>query len=204
MTATILPEIVQLPFGLGNLVSGSVVSYPRPVGPAPTEDIEMFARKGVFSSIGRAGAVATVAAMALTAVEPSMAFAGSATRQGRDGCRPAPATRPISAPAAGIIAVAAVPPRQRPSPASSAPALRSPPPRTAATIMTAMATTAAAPAITAAARLITAARLLRRRLLSLGRAATIAGTPTPAGKLRPLLIATVQDESTGRPGRWIF
>jgi hypothetical protein len=39
----------------------------------------MFARKGVFSSIGRAGAVATVVAMALTAVQPSMAFAGSAT-----------------------------------------------------------------------------------------------------------------------------
>ncbi|MDI1266185.1 MAG: hypothetical protein PS018_23320 [bacterium] len=38
----------------------------------------MFSRKGVFSSIGRAGAVAAVAAMALTAVEPSMAFAGSA------------------------------------------------------------------------------------------------------------------------------
>ncbi len=39
----------------------------------------MFARKGMFSSIGRAGAVATVVAVALTAVEPSMAFAGSAT-----------------------------------------------------------------------------------------------------------------------------
>jgi hypothetical protein len=39
----------------------------------------MFARKGLFSSIGRAGAVATIAALALTAVEPSMAFAGSAT-----------------------------------------------------------------------------------------------------------------------------
>ncbi|MEO8316806.1 MAG: hypothetical protein ABJA75_18340 [Bradyrhizobium sp.] len=38
----------------------------------------MFARKGVFSLIGRAGAVATVAAMALTAFEPSTAFAGSA------------------------------------------------------------------------------------------------------------------------------
>jgi hypothetical protein len=39
----------------------------------------MFARKGVFSSIGRAGAVATVVAVALTAIPPSMAFAGSAT-----------------------------------------------------------------------------------------------------------------------------
>ena len=39
----------------------------------------MFARKGLFSSIGRASAVATVVAVALTAVQPSMAFAGSAT-----------------------------------------------------------------------------------------------------------------------------
>lgn len=39
----------------------------------------MFARKGVFSSIGRTGAVATMVAVALTAVEPSMAFAGSTT-----------------------------------------------------------------------------------------------------------------------------
>jgi len=38
----------------------------------------MFARKGVFSLMGRAGAVATVMAVALTAVEPSMALAGSA------------------------------------------------------------------------------------------------------------------------------
>ncbi len=37
----------------------------------------MFARKGVFSSIGRAGAVATIVAMALTAAPPSVAFAGS-------------------------------------------------------------------------------------------------------------------------------
>lgn len=47
-------------------------------GQAATEDIEMFARKGVFSSIGRTAAVATVAAMALTAFEPSLARAGSA------------------------------------------------------------------------------------------------------------------------------
>ncbi len=39
----------------------------------------MFARKRLFSSIGRAGAVATIAAVALTAVQPTMAFAGSAT-----------------------------------------------------------------------------------------------------------------------------
>src|SRR6266436_3711118 len=42
------------------------------------EDIEMFARKALFSSLGRAAMVATVAAVALTAVEPSLARAGSA------------------------------------------------------------------------------------------------------------------------------
>src|SRR5580704_3245510 len=39
---------------------------------------EMFARKALFSSIGRAAAMAAVAAMALTAVAPLPAFAGSA------------------------------------------------------------------------------------------------------------------------------
>jgi hypothetical protein len=39
----------------------------------------MFARKGVFSSIGRAATLATVAAVALTAVEP-MAYAGPASK----------------------------------------------------------------------------------------------------------------------------
>ena len=38
----------------------------------------MFVRKGGFSATGRAAALATVAALALTAVEPSMAFAGGA------------------------------------------------------------------------------------------------------------------------------
>jgi hypothetical protein len=38
----------------------------------------MFVRKAVFSSIGRATVMATVAAMALTVVEPSLARAGSA------------------------------------------------------------------------------------------------------------------------------
>ncbi|HEV7634185.1 MAG TPA: hypothetical protein VGO54_01985 [Bradyrhizobium sp.] len=37
----------------------------------------MFGRKGVFSSIGRMAALATVAAVALTAFEPSVARAGS-------------------------------------------------------------------------------------------------------------------------------
>jgi hypothetical protein len=38
----------------------------------------MFARKGLFSSIGRTAVMATVAAVALTEVEPSLALAGSA------------------------------------------------------------------------------------------------------------------------------
>jgi hypothetical protein len=38
----------------------------------------MFTRKTVLSSVGRATAMATVAALALTAIEPSLAFAGSA------------------------------------------------------------------------------------------------------------------------------
>jgi hypothetical protein len=42
------------------------------------EDIEMFAPNALFSSLGRAAMVATVAAVALTAVEPSLARAGSA------------------------------------------------------------------------------------------------------------------------------
>ena len=38
----------------------------------------MFTRKGVFSAHGRAAVMATVAAVALTAVEPSLALAGPA------------------------------------------------------------------------------------------------------------------------------
>jgi hypothetical protein len=38
----------------------------------------MFARKGLFSSIGRVTAIASVAALALTVMEPSLARAGSA------------------------------------------------------------------------------------------------------------------------------
>jgi hypothetical protein len=43
------------------------------------EDIEMLARKDLFSSIGRTAVMATIAAVALTAVEPSLALAGTAT-----------------------------------------------------------------------------------------------------------------------------
>jgi hypothetical protein len=38
----------------------------------------MFSQKGLFSSIGRTAVLATVAAVALTAVEPSLALASSA------------------------------------------------------------------------------------------------------------------------------
>jgi len=44
----------------------------------------MFARKAVLSSFGRAAAMATVAAITLTVVEPSLARAGSATSGATD------------------------------------------------------------------------------------------------------------------------
>jgi hypothetical protein len=78
MTATISPETVQLPFGLGNLSFAQWLAIQGLSGHATTEDSLMFARKGMFSSIGRVSAVATVVAVALTAVAPSMAYAGSA------------------------------------------------------------------------------------------------------------------------------
>jgi hypothetical protein len=80
IVATIWPEIVQLVLGFGNLMFPSWLVMQGLSGQATTEGIEMFARKGVFSLMGRAGAVATVMAVALTAVEPSMAFAGSAPK----------------------------------------------------------------------------------------------------------------------------
>jgi hypothetical protein len=82
MTATISPEIVQPAFGLGNLTSAQWLAIQGLSGHAITEDVVMVTRKAVFSSIGRACAVATVVAVALTAVEPSMAFAGSAKSNG--------------------------------------------------------------------------------------------------------------------------
>src|SRR5664279_4760975 len=44
----------------------------------PPGGIVMFVRKGLFSSFGRAAVVATVAAVAMTAIEPAMARAESA------------------------------------------------------------------------------------------------------------------------------
>ena len=78
MTATISPEIVQLALGLGNLRFAQWLAIRGLSGQTTMEDIEMFARKGVFSSIGRASAAATIVAVALTTFQPSMAFAGSA------------------------------------------------------------------------------------------------------------------------------
>jgi hypothetical protein len=74
------PDIVQLTFGLGNPISPRWLAIQGLSGQATMEDIEMFARKGVFSSISRAGAVAGVVAAALTAMPPAMAFAGSAPK----------------------------------------------------------------------------------------------------------------------------
>jgi hypothetical protein len=82
MTATISPEIVQLALGLGNLMFAQWLAIRGLSGQTTMEDIKMFARKGVFSSIGRASAAATIVAVALTTFEPSMAFAGSAPAKG--------------------------------------------------------------------------------------------------------------------------
>src|ERR1700694_969335 len=83
MSATVSPPLVQAAFGSGNRTSARrlaiqwLATQGLP-GRAATEDIEMFARNGVFSLISRAAVMATVAAVALTAFEPSLALAGSA------------------------------------------------------------------------------------------------------------------------------
>ena len=71
MSATISTPIVQLAFGLRepNCVRWLAT---RPVRPVTTEDIEMFARKVCFHHWSR-HRMATVAALALTAFEPSPA-----------------------------------------------------------------------------------------------------------------------------------
>ena len=83
MTAIILTLVVQVAFGIGNPISAQWLAIRGlQSGQLPTEDSEMFARKGLFSSIGRTTALATVAALALTAVEPSLAVAGPAKKTG--------------------------------------------------------------------------------------------------------------------------
>jgi hypothetical protein len=56
----------------------------------------MFARKSVFSFIGRTAVIATVAAVALTTVEPSLALAG-----------PAPSGKGLSAATSGVTDISA-------------------------------------------------------------------------------------------------
>ncbi len=55
-----------------------VILPPGPLGADTSEDMKMSVRKGVFSSFSR-GAVLASVAVALAAVEPSVAMAGSAT-----------------------------------------------------------------------------------------------------------------------------
>ena len=73
MTATIQP----LGSGSGNLLWARWLAPGGLPGRAIMEDFEMFARNALFSSLGRAAVMATVAAVALTTVEPSLALAGS-------------------------------------------------------------------------------------------------------------------------------
>jgi hypothetical protein len=82
MTATVSPGIVQLAFGLGNPICARWLATRGHTGQATTEDIEMSTRKGVFSSMGRAGVMATAVAVGLTAIAPSMATARSASVKG--------------------------------------------------------------------------------------------------------------------------
>src|SRR5689334_14816426 len=62
---------------IGNPGSILLVVIPRFIA---MEDHEMFAQRGMVSRLGRATALATVAAVALTAVAPSLAAAAPAQR----------------------------------------------------------------------------------------------------------------------------
>ena len=178
MTATISPEIVQPAFGLGNLSCWLWLPVQGPSGPVFHGGYSDVCAKRVFSSIGRAATLATVAALALTAVEP-MAYAGSAPKEkgvtaatGTSDATDISARRYYRGGGGGVL------PRRQPLPASSAPALRSPQPRTVATITTPMVTTAADRSIMMAGRIITAMAITA----AIGRACRIiADTPTPAG-----------------------
>jgi hypothetical protein len=78
ITARIWPPVAQLAFGRWNPTSTQRLATRGQPGRVVTEDIEMFAQRGLFSSIGRATVMATVAAVALTAMEPSLALAAPA------------------------------------------------------------------------------------------------------------------------------
>jgi hypothetical protein len=186
MTATISPPIVQLAFGFGNLICARWLAMRGLSGQAATEDIEMFARKGVFSSIGRAARAGDRCGGGADGVR---AVAGSgrlrAIGQGPVGTTATSDATDFSA-RRGTIAAAAAPPRQRLLPASSAPALRSPRPRTAATIMTPTAITAAArsresPAYYGGGPPITAVAVLWRRIWYYGGVPITAAIRSPAG-----------------------
>jgi hypothetical protein len=76
VTAFIPPPTIQVPFGYGNPTCARWLATQGPSGQLyPPEDIEMFTRKSLLSSFGRTAALATVAALALTALEPSTAQA---------------------------------------------------------------------------------------------------------------------------------
>ena len=142
MSATIPPPIVQPGFGFGNLTWVQWLATGGLTGCATMEDIrDVCPKSSVFIDRprhrdgDRRG----------DGADGRRAFAGSRRVGG-------PAGPPTSAPAPGsIIMVAAVRQPRRHLPASSAPVWRSPPPRTAAPIMTIM-TAMAARSITAAGR----------------------------------------------------
>jgi hypothetical protein len=78
VTAFIPHQSFMRHFRIWELNLRPVVSYARPVRPGyPPEDIEMFTRKVLLSSCARTAALASVAALALTAFEPSTARAGT-------------------------------------------------------------------------------------------------------------------------------
>jgi hypothetical protein len=83
VSAPISPLIVQPPFGYGNPTSIQWLAAGGLSGQVTTEDIEMFTRKTLLSSVGRTAAMATVAALALAAFEPSTAQAGASAPAGR-------------------------------------------------------------------------------------------------------------------------
>src|SRR6188472_894275 len=69
MSATISPPLVQPAFGLGNLMWAGWLALRGLSGQTTTEDIQMFARRNLHSSISRAAVMATLAAVALTSFE---------------------------------------------------------------------------------------------------------------------------------------
>ncbi len=69
--------VVQLPLGLGNSICLAWLMMQRPKGPETTEVIQMLARRSLKTT-GRTIALAAVAAMTISAVAPTGAFAAPA------------------------------------------------------------------------------------------------------------------------------